>query len=214
MCVTLQYRNLENNIKSIDMKNVMKFGLALVVFFTAFTMQANDGNFSVSVKSGKVISFAINEAKNVHVTIFNTDGGEVFNETLKSKDGKINRAYDLAALPAGTYFLETETATKVSRHEITINGTTATIAGTVVAETYKPIISTKDGIVSVSILNNEKSPVEIKLYDDSNNEVYSETVKGEQTLAKRFNIKSTTAKNFTLVTKYNNKTFVEAVTAR
>ena len=97
MCVTLQYRNLENNIKNIDMKNVMKFGLALVVFFTAFTMRANDGNFSVSVKSGKVISFAINEAKNVHVSIFNTDGGEVFNETLKSKDGKITRTYDLTA---------------------------------------------------------------------------------------------------------------------
>ena len=77
------------------MKNVMKFGLASVLFFTAFTMNANDANFSVSVKSGKVISFAINEAKNVHVTIFNTDGTEIFNETLKSKDGKITRAYNL-----------------------------------------------------------------------------------------------------------------------
>ena len=196
------------------MKNVMKFGLALVVFFTAFTMRANDGNFSVSVKSGKVISFAINEAKNVHVSIFNIDGGEVFNETLKSKDGKITRTYDLTALPAGTYFLETETATKVSRHEIAINGTTATVANSTVADVYKPVVFTKDGIVTVSILNNEKTPVEIKMYDDNNNEVYSETVRGEQTLAKRFNIKSTTAKNFTLVTKYNNKTFVEAVAAR
>jgi len=196
------------------MKNVMKFGLALVAFFSAFTMHANDGNFSVSVKSGKVISFAINEAKNVHVSIFNTDGGELFDEVLRSKDGKITRTYDLTALPKGTYFLETETATKVSRHEITITGTTATVADTTVAEIYKPVVITKDGIVTVSILNNEKTPVEIKMYDDSNNEVYSETVRGEQTLAKRFNIKSTTAKNFTLVTKYNNKMFVETVAAR
>lgn len=196
------------------MKNVMKFGLALVALFSAVAMRANDVNFSVSVKSGKVISFAINEVKNVHVSIYNNDGGELFDEVLKSKDGKISRTYDLNALPAGTYFLETETATKVSRHEITITGTTATVADTTVAEIYKPVVITKDGIVTVSILNNEKTPVEIKMYDDSNNEVYSETVKGEQTFAKRFNIKSTTAKNFTLVTKYNNKMFVETVAAR
>jgi len=196
------------------MKNVMKFGLALVVFFTAFTMSANDGNFSVSVKSGKVISFALNEAKNVHVSIYNADGGQLFDEVLKSKDGKITRTYDLNALPAGTYFLETETIAKVSRHEITVNASSATVAGTTVTEIYKPVIYTKDGIVTVSILNNEKSPVEIKMYDDNNNEVYSETVRGEQTLAKKFNIKSATAKNFTLVTKYNNKMFVETVVAR
>ena len=196
------------------MKNVMKFGLALVVFFTAFTMHANDGNFSVSVKSGKVISFAINEAKSVHVTIFNSNGAEVFNETLKSKDGKIVRTYDLTALPAGNYIMETETAAKVSRHEINITGTTATVTGTTVAEVYKPVVNTKDGIITVNILNNEKSPVEIKLYDENNNEVYRETVKGEQTLTKRFDIRSAKANNFTLVTKYNNKTFVEAVAAR
>ena len=196
------------------MKNVMKFGLAAVLFLTAFAMNANDANFSVSVKSGKVVSFAINEAKNVHVAIYSTDGTEIFNETLKSKDGKITRAYNLNELPEGAYYLETETAAKVTRHEITIAGATATVAEKTVYEVYKPVIAKKDGIVSVSILNNEKTPVEIKLYDDSNNEVYSETVTGEQTLSKRFDITSSNAKNFTLVTKINNKTFVETIAAR
>ena len=93
------------------MKNVMKFGLALVAFFSAFTMHANDGNFSVSVKSGKVISFAINEAKNVHVSIFNTDGGELFDEVLRSKDdnhgttkgNKVQPGVPEQAAPASNY---------------------------------------------------------------------------------------------------------------
>jgi len=196
------------------MKNAMKFGLALVAFLTAFTMHANDTNFSVSVKSGKVISFSLNDTKNVHVSIVGKQGTAIFNEVLKSKDGKITRTYDLAALPSGTYYLETETANKVSRHEITIDGTTATVAGTTVAEIYKPVLVKKDGFVSISILNNEKTPVEIKMYDDNNNELYSETITGEQTLSKTFDIRKSSAHNFTLVTSYNNKTFVENIAAR
>jgi hypothetical protein len=196
------------------MKNAMKFGLALVAFLTASVMHANDTNFSVSVKSGKVINFVINETKNVHVSIYSNEGSEIFDEVLKSKDGKITRTYDLTALPNGTYYLETETPAKVSRHEITIAGTTATVADTTVAEIFKPVLVKKDGLVSVSILNNEKTPVEIRMYDDNSNEVYSETIKGEQTLTKTFNIKNTASQNFTLVTTYNNKTFVETIAAR
>lgn len=196
------------------MKNAMKFGLALVAFLTAFTMHANDANFSVSVKSGKVISFTLNETKNVHVSITGKEGATLFNEVLKSKEGKITRTYDLAALPSGTYYLETETAAKVSRHEITIDDTTATVASKTVSEIYKPVLTKKDGFVSVSILNNEKLPVELKLYDSNNNELYSETIKGQQTLSKTFDIRASSAQNFTLVTSYNNKTFVEYITAR
>ncbi|MXN92863.1 hypothetical protein GR160_16670 [Flavobacterium sp. Sd200] len=196
------------------MKNAMKFGLALVAFLTAFTMHANDTNFSVSVKSGKVINFVINETKNVHVSIYSTENVAIFDEVLKSKDGKITRTYDLAALPSGTYYLETETPAKVSRHEIVINGATATVTGKTLADIYKPVLIKKDGLVSVSILNNEKTPVEIKVYDENSNELYSEIIKGEQTLSKTFDIRNTTAQNFTLVTSYNNKTFVETIAAR
>jgi hypothetical protein len=196
------------------MKNAMKFGLALVAFLTAFAMRANDTNFSVSVKSGKVVNFTINDTKNVHVSILGKQGAAIFDEVIKSKDGKITRTYDLAALPSGTYFLETETAAKVSRHEITISATTATVASTTVTEIYKPVFVKKDGFVSVSILNNEKTPVEIKMYDENSNELYSETIRGEQTLSKTFDIRSSSAQNFTLVTSYNNKTFVETIATR
>lgn len=196
------------------MKNAMKFGLALVAFLTAFVMRANDTNFSVSVKSGKVISFTLNETKNVHVSITGKEGITLFDEVLRSKDGKITRTYDLAALPSGTYYLETETPAKVSRHLITIEGANATVEGKTVAEIYKPVLVKKDGFVSVNILNNEKLPVEIKMYDENNNELYSETITGEQTLSKTFDIRSSTAQNFTLVTSYNNKTFVDTIAAR
>jgi len=197
------------------MKNVMKFAVALVAMFASVAMHANDNDFNVKAKegAGKAISFSINDTKNVHVSLYSKEGSEIFNESLKSTNGKISRTYDLNALPDGKYFLETETATKVARHEITISGKTATVSEAVVAEMFKPVVVTKNGIVTVSILNNDKTPVDIKMYDEGNNEVYSNTF-NTQTVAKRFDINRSSAKKFTLVMTYNNKTFVETVAAR
>jgi hypothetical protein len=194
------------------MKNLMKFAAALVMFASVATY-ANESDFNLKVKegSGKAISFTMNETKDVHVSLYALDGSEIFDETIKNKDGKVSRTYDLNALPTGTYFFETETATKVARQQITVEGT-KTVVSEEVTEIYKPVVASKDGIVTVSILNNA-APVQIKVYDDSNNEVYSETFEGT-TVAKRFDISRSIAKNFTLVMSYNDKQFVETVAAR
>jgi hypothetical protein len=197
------------------MKNVIKFGLALAVFFTAFTASANDAKLSVRVKegAGKVISFTVAEAKDVHVAIYSNDGGVLFDESLKGKGAQISRTYDLTAFPEGTYFLETETGAKVSRHQITLTGKTAVISEAV-AEVLKPVVTTNNGVVSVNIHNTDKTPVAIKMYDENSNELYNETVSGQEAFAKKFDIKNAASKNITLIMTYNNKTFVETIAAR
>jgi hypothetical protein len=198
------------------MKNVMKFGLAVAMLLSVGTVSANDIDFAVKSKDGmgKVISFTINNTKDAHVSIYSADGSVIFDEAPKAKDGKISRTYDLTAFPDGVYFLETETGAKVVRHTLTLTGKTAKVEEKAVTEVYKPVLTNKNGLVTVSILNNEKSPIQIKMYDDNNNEVYNETVNGELSLAKKFDINKTSAKNFTFVMTYNNKTFVETVAAR
>lgn len=197
------------------MKSVMNFGLALVALFTTVVMHAEDNDFLVRAKegAGKAISFTIKESKDVHVTLYAKDGSEVFDETVKSKNGIVDRTYDLNALPDGTYYLETETAAKVARHEIVISGKKATVAENAVSEIAKPVILNRKGIVTVQVTKNDKTPVEIKMYDEDNNEVYNAQFTAEK-VAKRFDITKSSAKNFTLVIGYNNKMFVETIAAR
>jgi hypothetical protein len=196
------------------MKSVMKLGVAMAVFFVSFAGRANDAKLSVRVKegAGKVVSFAIVDTKDVHVAIYAKDGAVLFDENLKGKEGKINRTYDLTAFPEGTYFLETETGTKVSRHQITIADKTASISETV-SELFKPVVANENGVLSVNIKNTESTPVAIRMYDENSNEIYAETFKG-QSVAKKFDIKNTAARNITLVMSYNDKTFVETIAAR
>ncbi|MFD2601636.1 hypothetical protein [Flavobacterium suzhouense] len=197
------------------MKNVVKFGLALAVFLTAFGVRANDADFSVSVRSGlgKLINFSINNTK-AHVSITGKDGEVLFEENIKAKDGKINRTYDLNAFPAGSYFLEAENGAKIARYEIKIDEKTASVSEKAIAEVLKPVVTAKDGIVTVNIKEAAKTPVEIKLYDENNAELYSETVTKGSNITKRFDTKNIKADKFTVVAKYNDKMFVETVTTK
>jgi hypothetical protein len=197
------------------MKNVMKFGLAVAVFLTAFGMRANDTDFSVSVRSGlgKLVNFSINNSK-AHVAIYATDGEIIFEENLKAKDGKISRTYDLAALPEGSYYLEAETGAKLTRYEIKIAEKLATVSEKAVVELFKPVFTNKDGRVTINI-NGTASPVEIKLYDENNVELYNETLATvDNKLAKTFDMTNAKASKYTFVMKYNNKMFVETIAAR
>lgn len=197
------------------MKNVVKFGLALAVFLTAFGVRANDADFSVSVRSGlgKLINFSINNTK-AHVSITGKDGEVLFEENIKAKDGKINRTYDLNAFPVGSYFLEAENGAKVARYEIKIDEKAASVSEKAVAEVLKPVITAKDGIVTVNIKEAAKTPVEIKLYDENNAELYSEIVTKGSNITKRFDTKNIKADKFTVVAKYNDKMFVETVATK
>ncbi|MDV6169484.1 hypothetical protein R1T16_13695 [Flavobacterium sp. DG1-102-2] len=196
------------------MKNVVKLGLALAVFLTAFGVRANDADFSVSVRSGlgKLINFSINNTK-AHVSITSKDGDVLFEENIKAKDGKISRTYNLTAFPAGNYYLEAENGTKVARYEIKIDGKSASVSEKAIAEVLKPVLTFNEGIVSLNIKDTNNTPVEVKLYDENNVELYNETFTGAN-LSKKFDTKKINAEKVTFVMKYNNKMFVETIAAR
>lgn len=203
------------NQKLINMKNFLKIGLMVAVFFTAFGTHASEEDFSLSVKSGKgkTVSFSVNEVKNVSLSIYGKDKEAIFGEKIKSKKN-VNRIYDLNAFPDGTYVLEVETNSKVAQYEIKIAGNTASISERAISEVFKPVIVKKDGVVSLNISNTDKSPVEIQLYDENNTELYAETVSGKSSISKKFDTNKTIAEKLTFVVKYKDQMFVETIASR
>ncbi|MFI0491957.1 hypothetical protein [Flavobacterium sp.] len=193
------------------MKKILKFSLVLVVALTAISAHAADVDFLLKVKKeqGKRITFAFNEVNKVALTIYDTNDKLINSEELNSK-GIINRTYDLNALPEGTYFLEAESEFKVARYEISVDGTIASLADSPVSVVYKPVFVNKNGLISLSILNLDKSPVEIKIYDADNTEVYKSAVLTDQNVSKFFNINETELKNYTFVMSYDDKVFTES----
>lgn len=198
------------------MKNFMKFGLVMAMLFgMAFSAFANTADFSLRVMNtnGKTVSLSLVEAKDIKLSIFADNQDLLFQEIIDS-DGHISRKYDLNAFPSGTYTLEAESAHKITRYEITVDANSAKISAEAKAEVKKPMVVKKGtDRVSLSIINTEKTPVEIAIFDESGSELYRQTFPAELSLIKMFSFDNVNYGNYTFVTTYSNKTFTDSVKA-
>lgn len=194
------------------MKNLFKISFAVALMFSTLTAMASGNGLSLKVRTGvgKLVNFSINDEKSVIVSITAKDKEVIFSETLRSKDGKISRTYDLAAFPEGVYYLEAETGARVAKYEVTIANNGVIIADKAIAEISKPVVAKQDGLVMVSVPDNGATPVAIRMYDENNVELYKGTVKG----TKKFDVNNTAAKSITVILEYNDRTFAETFAAR
>jgi hypothetical protein len=197
------------------MKKISKFSLMLGVTLLTMNVHAGTVDFSLDVKKeqGKKVTFAINKINKMDLSIYDANDKLIHSESVNSKKN-MNRTYDLNALPEGTYFLEAESDSKISRYEISVVGATASLATGAVSEVYKPVFTFKNGLVWVNILNLDGSPVNIKIYDKEDNEVYDSASLTDQNVTKVFDVNNIQNEAYTFVVTDNNKTFTKTFSKR
>lgn len=197
------------------MKKISKFGLMLGV--TLLTMNAHAGtvDFTLDVKKeqGKKVTFALDKMNKMDLSLYDAEGNVIYSEEVSSKKD-ISRVYDLKALPEGTYFLEAESDSKISKYEILVAKETASLSAYAISELYKPAFINKEGLVRVSFLNLDKSPVNIKVYDSASNEVYDSEVILDQNVAKIFKINKNNDEEYTFVMTYKDKSYSKTFASR
>ena len=198
------------------MKKFLKVSLMLLVALTTMNLHAGTVDFTLNVKKeqGKMVTFALNMTNKIDLSIYDANDKLIHSEMVNSKKN-IDRTYDLKALPDGIYFLVAESEMKISRYKISVAGATATLSENAISEVYKPVVFVdKKGLVALSILNIDKSPVNIKIFDDEENVVYNSAILTDQTINKIFDIKNIKLETYTFVMTYNNKTFTKSFPQR
>lgn len=190
------------------MEKILKFSLVLLVAFTSMGMHAGSLDFTLNVKKedGKKVTFALNTMDNVTLSIYDADERLIYSEKVASSKNS-TKTYDLRAFSDGKYFLEAESDKKIARYEIAVIGKTAVLSVNAVSEVYKPTFTDKKGLVWVTVLNMDKSPVNIKIYDKANNEVYDSDVVTDLNVKKVFDITKIKDEEYTFVMTYKDKTF-------
>lgn len=193
------------------MKNLFKFSLVLGVALLTMNVQASDIDFSLGVKKedGRVITFVLNDAKKLDLSIYDAKNRLIHSENVKSQKD-INRTYDLKDLPEGIYYLEAESELKISRYKISVVGKSALLSETSISDIYKPVFEEKEGLLSVSILNSAKSPAYIKIYDHEDNEVYDSGMLNDEKISKNFDVTNVVSEGYTFIITYDNKSFTKS----
>lgn len=193
------------------MKKFLNTSLIAALMLISSVAFANDG-FMVKVASEKekTIRFFINETKDLNLTITGKDNEVLFEEKMHSA-GSSTKTYNLNALPTGEYTMKVESDLEISKYSIIITGDKALLSNPVITTIYKPLITKNNNIVTLDLDHADKLPVAIQIFNENNDELYSEVFNNKSKLVKKYNIARTNAKSLTFVVNVNDQKFVKTV---
>jgi len=194
------------------MKKFLKIGLIAALFFTATGVHANDDNFTLKVKGEKekFIRFSVDKAEDVNLSLIGADEEILFEENIHASAAS-SKIYDLNALPDGNYVLKVESDLKLAKYTVTIKDGEAIVSEPKVSNVFKPVYTQNDQVITLSLDNLDKNPIEVKVYNEYNDEVYNEVFKDKAQLTKKFNISKTDSKELTFVVKFKDESFVKTI---
>lgn len=193
------------------MKNFLKISLVASLLFIAYGAQAAD-DLLVRVKNNneKSVSFFLNEAKVMNVAFYTSNDEVIYQQSVRTSGAAI-KTYDLNAFPNGDYKLKVEADLKLTEYQIHIEDGKATLSKPTVTNLLSAAITKNKSIVTLDLKNIAKEIVDVQVFNEYNDQLYSETIAEKSELVKKFDIAQANAKELTFVVKTKNKEYMETV---
>lgn len=205
--INLQYQYRKQNLSF--MATLLKSGFLAGFLLISASLMSKDKDFSISVGNveAKTINFEIANAKNVSLFVYNDIEGELFSEKL-SAENPIMKSYNLQDLAAGTYYLVAESETKVEKYKININShNEMEVEKKPVSSVNKPEYTIEGNMAKLHMAD-VKNPVNISVYDFSNNLFYSANKNAENgELNLTFDLDPKTSSNYIIRVEENGNVF-------
>jgi len=197
------------------MKKFFKIGLIAALSFTVSLAQADDNEFSLKVKNEKQksISFLMRNNKEFNFSVFSDNNDLLFEQKFNGTPG-LTKTYDLNALPDGNYLLKVESGTTVAEYAVKIGNDKALISNAKVIEVIKPKITKDKDLITLDYQVKDKMPIEVSVFNERNDELYSQVFKDRTKLIKKFNIGKADGDSLTFVVKHNNESFTNTILTR
>ncbi|WP_231490175.1 hypothetical protein [Pedobacter sp. Leaf170] len=198
------------------MKNLIKISLVVAAIFAAPGVKANDEVVSLKVKAenNKSIRFYIDEAKDIELAINDAvDNRLIYQESIHAS-GASTKTYDLNELPDGEYTLNVTTGSQLAQYQINIVNNKAEVSEPKITEVFKPILEKDSAMVTLSLDNADKSPIEVEIVNEFNEQLYKETFTNRAKLTKKFNVGSTPSKELTFIVTTNKQQFTKTIESR
>jgi len=194
------------------MKKFFTIGLISALSLGVFAAKANDNEFSLKVKNEKqkTISFLMNDNREFNFSIYSDAQDLLFEQNFQGTAG-LTKTYDLKSLPDGAYIIKVESGAKLVEYAVKISNEKALISEVKIARLVKPVIVKNNKMITLDYTVNDQQPIEVAVYNERNDELYSEIFKDRSKLIKRFNISKADGDSLTFVIKHNNESFVKTI---
>lgn len=197
------------------MKNLLKNSLILALLLISSIAFADDANISIKVKSNneKALIFSLDEAQKINLSIYSLNDGIIYEQNIKT-DKATTKTYNLEAFPDGNYIIKLENEEKLIEYEVNIFKGKTLISEPIVTEFFKPVLVKDAEFVTIDMKYVPHGPVEVKVFNEYNDEMYAKSFASKVNAVKKFNISKTDAKQLTFLIKSKNHEFIETVVLR
>jgi hypothetical protein len=197
------------------MKTLLRISLIVAVLFASVNVYALDETFALKVKSNsdKSVMFYINQAQDVDLSIYNSDNDILYKQTIHANQPAA-KTYNLDSFPDGSYLFKLETSNQITEYQVVIEDGKTVVSKPVTIEKFKPSIKFENSMITFTLDNADKGPVEVKILNEYNDSLYEKVFNVQSKLSKKFNVGQTDAKELTFIVRFNNQEYVETVSIK
>lgn len=197
------------------MKNLLKISLIATILFTSVNTYANNDDLSlkVNIAERKTIRLSINQTQDMKVTFYGLNDEILYEKKGHELSGS-SKTYDLTYFPDGNYVMKLETGLKSVEYQINIENNKASLSTAPNKEAFKPMLTKKDGVVTLNLDYTNKAPVEIMIFDEFNNQLYTNTYNDSAKLVRKFNIGKALSSKLTFVITSKDQAFNSTIDVR
>lgn len=197
------------------MKNLLKISLIATILFTSVNTYANNDDLSLKVNSAdrKTIRISINQTQDMKVTFYGLNDEVLYEKQGHELSGS-TKTYDLTDFPDGNYIMKLETGLKFVEYQINIENNKASLSTALDKEAFKPVLTKKDGVITLNLDYTNKAPVEIAIFDEFNNQLYTDVYNDSSKLVRKFNVGKALSNQLTFVITSKDQAFNSTIDVR
>ena len=185
MLYTFVPLNLTNQV----MKKVFKKSLLFIIMINLMVTYAHSKvQKNESDESKTSINF--DRVKKGQKLIIKSKEGTIIYKELLDKSGTYRKEFDLTSLPNGHYYFELDKDLEIQIIPFNVQNTKVNFKKENAQSIFKPIVTTRENVVSINKLSLNLEPLEINIYYNSgNNElIHTEKIKDKNNIQRVYRL--------------------------
>ena len=188
----------------------------MVTMFATLLSFANDGSLFNITNDAKRTYLTLESVKQGNLLSVKDINGIILYKEYIQKTGTYTKGFDLTALPDGEYVFELDKDLEINTIPFKVDSNVVVFNKENEKTIYKPVVRIKNGLVYVTKLNLNETPLKISIYfqNESGSELmYKETITEttSKTISKIFKLEGLKKGSYKMIFNSEGRQFVEYI---
>ncbi|MDA7558943.1 hypothetical protein N8768_07260 [Flavobacteriaceae bacterium] len=190
------------------MKKVFKKSLLFIIMINLMVTYAHS-KVHKNESDERQTSINFDRVKKGQKLIIKSKEGTIIYKELLDKSGTYRKEFDLTSLPNGHYYFELDKDLEIQIIPFNVQNTKVNFKKENAQSIFKPIVTTRENVVSINKLSLNLEPLEINIYYNSgNNElIHTEKIKDKNNIQRVYRLLKSENGKYKIVCTTQGRTF-------